>query len=87
MLFSGGRVIRGGMDKEPEHLVPTAPAGIDGLLPVRGHKRLCPDPVYESVPVLRTPDHESVNTSEHRRGEMILRQAHEMVNKATSDAM
>ena len=87
VLFSGGRVIRGGRDKEPEHLVPTAPAGRDGLRPVRGHKRLCPDPVYESVPVLRTPDHESVNTSEHRRGEMILRQAHEMANKATSDAM
>ena len=87
VLFSGGRVIRGGRDKEPEHLVPTAPAGRDGLRPVRGHKRLCPDPVYESVPVLRTPDHGSVNTSEHRRGEMILRQAHEMANKATSDAM
>ena len=85
--FSGGRVIRGGRDQGPQHLVPTAPAGRDSLRSVRGHKRLCPDPVYESVPVLKNPDRNSVHTSERRRGEMILRQAHDMANKTTSDAM
>jgi len=53
----------------------------------RGRKRLCPDPVYESVPVLKNRDHDSVNTNEPRRGEMILRQAYKVASKVTSEAM
>jgi hypothetical protein len=88
--FHGGRIIRGGRDQRPQHLVPTAPAesrGRDSMSFGRGRKRLCPDPVYESVPVLKNRDHDSVNTNEPRRGEMILRQAYKVASKVTSEAM
>ena len=84
--FCGGRVIRGGKNVRPQHVVPTAPPG--GARPdhARGFKRLCPDPVYETAPVLHAHVPVAVSSSP-RRGEKLLRQAHQMANAAQARAM
>ena len=80
--FLGGRVIRGGASRLPQHLVRTAPKQAGR------HKRFCPDPVYEDAPVLHSRlDNQRMASSTPRRGETILRQAHEMADKCKAESI
>jgi len=85
LCFPGGHMIRAGKKERPQHLVPTAPSGQSRQLFARGHKRLCPAPVYETAPVLN--GHDSVaKPASPGRGEKKLREAHIMADKAASHA-
>lgn len=85
--FTGGRIIRGGRSLRPQHLIPTAPPSKQRLRQDRGHKRMCPDAVYETAPVLLQSHQPSPRTTTPGRGETLLRQAHKMADKAGAQAI
>ena len=82
--FPGGRIIRGGRYMRPEHLIPTTPPA-RARVNMRGHKRFCPDPVYESVPVQNNDA--TRPKSSPRRGERIYQDAHDMARRAQARAI
>lgn len=82
--FPGGRIIRGGRHMRPEHLIPTTPPA-RARVNMRGHKRFCPDPVYESVPVQNNDA--TRPKSSPRRGERIYQDAHDMARRAQARAI
>ena len=86
LCFPGGRVIRAGRKERPQHLVPTAPSGRSSLHFARGHKRVCPAPVYETAPVLSAHKSET-KPATPRRGDTLLRKAHIMADRASSKAL
>jgi hypothetical protein len=81
--FPGGRVIRGGGKNRPEFVIPTAPPARSRHY-IQGPKRLCPDPVFETAPVLREDE---TGKRCPRQGDMVWRRAHMMAKRASANAI